>query len=90
MIAPTCGFAAAAEWRLGVQVFMFHAQWRLSVVTFISVPLTLVICKARFPPEHPLQNINNSTGDHVLMYADPCTLRNPNSTAQSDGAHGLD
>lgn len=26
---------------------MFHAQWRLSVVTFISVPVTLVICKVR-------------------------------------------
>ena len=29
------------------QVFMFHAQWRLSVITFISVPVTLIVCKVR-------------------------------------------
>lgn len=30
-----------------VLVFMFSASWRLTVVTFVMVPLVIVICKAR-------------------------------------------
>lgn len=28
-----------------VLVFMFSASWRLTVVTFVMIPLVLVICK---------------------------------------------
>lgn len=30
-----------------VLVFMFSASWRLTVVTFVMIPLVLVICKVR-------------------------------------------
>lgn len=42
---------------------MFHAQWRLSVITFISVPVTLVVCKVRSLFSPPVQF--SSSGDLV-------------------------
>ena len=34
-----------------VLAFMFTASWRLTVVTFIMVPLVLAICKAGLGPQ---------------------------------------
>jgi hypothetical protein len=30
-----------------VLVFMFSASWRLTIVTFVMIPMVLIICKVR-------------------------------------------
>ena len=30
-----------------VLVFMFSASWRLTIVTFVMIPMVLLICKVR-------------------------------------------